>query len=64
MKEKNLHVPSVILDSGTMGFFGEGYPYHKLIWPFVWITKRSAMFVAKTVTVDPIVGNMPLKDDS
>ena len=64
MKEKNLHVPSVILASGTMGFFGEGYPYHKLIWPFAWIAKHSAMFVAKTVTVDPIVGNMPLKDDS
>jgi len=53
-----------ILASGTMGFFGEGYPYHKFIWPFVWIAKKLAMFVAKTVTVDEVPGNMPLRDDS
>ncbi len=53
-----------ILASGTMGFFGEGYPYHRFIQPFAWIAKKSAMFVAKTVTVDEVVGNMPLKDDS
>ncbi len=64
MKEERLCVPSVILASGTMGFFGEGYLYHKIIWPFAWLTKNSAMFVAKTVTVDPIIGNMPLKDNS
>ncbi|HIP50006.1 MAG TPA: hypothetical protein EYG99_01010 [Candidatus Pacebacteria bacterium] len=53
-----------ILASGTMGFFGEGYPYHKFIFPFIWIAKKFMMFVAKTVTVDAVVGNMPLKDDS
>ncbi len=64
MKEEKLCVPSVILASGARGFFGEGYPYHKIIWPFAWIAKNFAMFVAKTVTVDPVVGNMLLKDDS
>lgn len=54
----------VILASGTMGFFGEGYTYHKFIWPFVWIAKKLAMFVAKTVTVDEVAGNMPLRDNS
>ena len=53
-----------ILASGTMGFTGEGYGYHKFILPFAWIAKKCAMFVAKTVTVDAVVGNMPLKDDS
>ncbi len=61
---KKTYVSSVILASGTFGFFGEGYPYHKIIYPFVWITKKSAMFVAKTVTVDPVKGNMPLKENS
>ncbi|MEA3323434.1 MAG: hypothetical protein U9Q12_04395 [Patescibacteria group bacterium] len=61
---KKVKLSPVILASGTMGFFGEGYPYHKFIWPFVWIAKKLAMFVAKTVTVDEVAGNMPLKDDS
>jgi len=63
MKRK-YYAPSVILASGTMGFFGEGYPYHKLIYPFMWIVKHSSMFVAKIVTVDGAVGNMLPKDDS
>ena len=62
--KKRYKIPAVILASGTMGFFGEGYPYHKIIWPFALVAKKTAMFVAKTVTVDPIVGNMSLKDDS
>ncbi|XLQ20668.1 MAG: hypothetical protein ACKUBY_02730 [Candidatus Moraniibacteriota bacterium] len=64
MEKKNIELPPVILASGTMGFFGEGYPYHKFIQPFAWIAKKLSMFVVKTVTVDAVVGNMPLKDDS
>jgi len=61
---KKLKLPPVILASGTMGFRGEGYPYHKCIQPFAWIAKKLAMFVAKTITVDAVIGNMLLKEDS
>lgn len=63
-KSHDMQLPPVILPSGTLGFFGEGYRWHKFIYPFVWLAKKFAMFVAKTVTVDKTVGNMSLKDDS
>ncbi|OGG72858.1 hypothetical protein A3A38_01290 [Candidatus Kaiserbacteria bacterium RIFCSPLOWO2_01_FULL_53_17] len=51
--------------SGAQGFFGEGYPYHRLLklffpWGFSF---KGSTFVAKTTTLMPRQGNLPLKRD-
>ncbi len=54
---------SVVGASGLQGFFGEGYPHHK---KFKWLPGFSfdgMGFVAKTVTIVPRKGNMPLESD-
>lgn len=65
MKKQNHFDSPVIASSGMMGFYGEGYPYHKIfrfLFPFLfsfrWIT-----FQSKTATADERVGNMELKSD-
>lgn len=47
--------------SGALGFFGEGYWYHKWLWP-LGLSWKNCTFVAKTTTLHPRQGNMPLKD--
>lgn len=54
----------VIVPSGTLGFFGEGYRHHQFLKPFVWFLRRFATFVAKTVTLEPRKGNMALDKES
>lgn len=52
--------------SGSLGWFGEGYWYHKV---FNWVvpgfkkTINNLVFVAKTTTWEPRQGNLPLKED-
>lgn len=46
--------------SGVQGFFGEGYWYHKYI---PGLNFDGITFVAKTTTLEPRVGNMPLRQD-
>jgi dihydroorotate dehydrogenase (NAD+) catalytic subunit len=45
--------------AGARGFFGEGYQFHNYLGP---LRPRfaGATFVAKTTTVEPRVGNMPM----
>lgn len=47
---------------GSLGFFGEGYPWHRFA-KLAGMTFEGATFVAKTATLKPLVGNMPLKPD-
>jgi dihydroorotate dehydrogenase len=47
--------------SGVRGFFGEGYWYHKWLWPFG-LSFKGSTFVAKTTTLAPRKGNMELDD--
>ncbi len=52
--------------SGALGFFGEGYWYHRIygfIFPSFKKTLKSLKFVAKTTTWEARTGNLPLKDD-
>lgn len=48
--------------AGTRGFFGRGYPFHRipLVGPMIWNFQGST-FVAKTTTTPIQYGNMPLK---
>ncbi|PIR67082.1 MAG: hypothetical protein COU51_00635 [Parcubacteria group bacterium CG10_big_fil_rev_8_21_14_0_10_36_14] len=52
-----------VLDAtGARGFFGEGYWYHKLWWPFG-LNFEGSTFVAKTTTLEALLGNMDLDKD-
>jgi len=46
--------------SGVLGFFGEGYWYHRYWKPFG-LNFSGVTFVAKTTTLKERSGNMPLK---
>ncbi len=46
--------------SGFFNFYGQGWPYHKILKIFG-INFKSVTFVSKTVTLLPREGNMPLK---
>jgi len=53
---------NVFCASGALNFFGEGYPYHK-VWRLAGLSFNGAGFVAKTTTLEPRAGNMPLMHD-
>ncbi len=46
--------------SGTLNFYGQGWPYHTLL-KMVGIDFGGITFVSKTTTLLPRVGNMPLQ---
>ncbi|MBM3272263.1 hypothetical protein FJY94_03250 [Candidatus Kaiserbacteria bacterium] len=49
--------------SGVQGFFGHGYPFHR-IWTFSrWFDFTGMTEVGKTMTMPPTEGNMPLSDE-
>lgn len=62
MKLRGIEFGSVWGQSGVQNFFGEGYPFHKFWKPFG-LDFLGMTFVAKTTTVSPRVGNMPLGKD-
>lgn len=47
--------------SGARGFHGEGYPYHKYF-KHLGLDFTSSTFVAKTVTLNPRLGNLPYRN--
>jgi dihydroorotate dehydrogenase len=61
---QNHFISPVIASSGMVGFFGEGYPYHKYLYPFKiafkWITFQSKTATADT---DGRLGNMDMEKD-
>jgi dihydroorotate dehydrogenase len=48
--------------SGALNFFGDGYPFHRWLGPLA-PDFRGSMLVAKTTTLEPRAGNLPLGDD-
>lgn len=46
--------------SGMLNFYGEGWPYHKIL-KFFGVSFESITLVSKTTTLLPNEGNMPLK---
>lgn len=59
MKLRGIDFGNVFGASGVQGFFGEGYWFHNLWRPFG-LNFTDATFVAKTATLLPRKGNMPL----
>jgi dihydroorotate dehydrogenase len=53
---------NVFCAPGARGFFGEGYPFHRL-WRSFGLNWIGTTFAAKTVTIEKRKGNMPLKKD-
>jgi dihydroorotate dehydrogenase (NAD+) catalytic subunit len=48
--------------SGARSFFAEGWPFHRWLGPLA-PDFTGSTFVAKTTTLGPRAGNMPLRDD-
>lgn len=59
MKLCGIDFGNVLGASGVQGFFGEGYWFHK-IWNSFGLSFAGMIFVAKTATLLPRKGNMPL----
>ncbi len=62
MKIHEIDFGTCWVQSGTLNFYGQGWPYHKLLKIFGINFKRMT-FVSKTTTLSPRGGNMPLKRD-
>lgn len=62
---KFLSVPPIWGMSGVQNFFGEGYPFHHVFRAIFGerFSFAGMMFVAKTTTLLPNLGNMPMEDD-
>lgn len=56
----DVKIRPIVADSGTFGFYGEGYWWHWLVYPFICWIKWFGTFVSKTVTAEARKGNMPL----
>lgn len=62
MELRGIPFGSVFDASGVRGFFGEGYWYHRYLRP-LGLRFDHATFVAKTTTLLPRVGNMPMRSN-
>ncbi len=62
MKLRGVEFGSIFCAPGALGFFGEGYPWHRL-WKLFGMDWSGTSFVAKTTTMSARLGNMPLRKD-
>ncbi|MBU1291998.1 hypothetical protein KKH07_00705 [Patescibacteria group bacterium] len=65
MELKNIDFGNVFVSAGTLNFFGQGWPYHRV---YKWLFKKGfdfsgATFISKTTTFSPRQGNMPIRRD-
>jgi dihydroorotate dehydrogenase len=60
---RGIEIGNVLNASGARNFFGEGYPFHSFLKPFG-LDYTGSTFVAKTTTLLPRAGNMPLRPGS
>ncbi len=60
---KGIELGSVFTASGTLNFFGQGWPHHKIYRMIPGFNFRNSTFIAKTTTLDKNIGNMPLDEN-
>jgi dihydroorotate dehydrogenase len=63
MKLRGIEFGPVIGASGVNGWYGEGYPYHRLLHLVPGFTFEGVTLTAKTTTLEKRAGNMPLRKD-
>ena len=63
MELRGIEFGHVFGASGVQGFFGEGYQHHSLLHMVPGFSFDGMTFVAKTTTLEPRAGNMPLARD-
>lgn len=63
MQLRGIEFGPIIGASGVNGWFGEGYPYHRFLKFIPGFSFSGVTFTAKTTTLGPRVGNMPLRSD-
>lgn len=59
---RGVNYGSIFCAPGARGFFGEGYPYHRIAGP-LGMTWEGTGFVSKTIVYPPRAGNMPFRGD-
>lgn len=62
MRLRDIEFGQLFCAPGARGFYGEGYPFHQY-WRFLGMSWHNTTFVAKTMTLEPRAGNMPLGKD-
>jgi dihydroorotate dehydrogenase len=62
MKLNGIDLGRALCSSGARNFFGNGYPFHRWLGPLA-PDFRGSTLVAKTTTLGPRAGNLPLDDD-
>jgi dihydroorotate dehydrogenase (NAD+) catalytic subunit len=62
MKLNGIDLGRAWCSAGARNFFGDGWPHHRWLGPLA-PDFRGSMLVAKTTTVEPRDGNLPLDDD-
>ena len=62
MKLRSIDFGHVMDASGVRGWFGDGYPFHRLVVPFG-LKFTGSTFVAKTTTLEPHQGNITTRSD-
>lgn len=62
MRLRGIEFGKLFCAPGARGFFGEGYPFHHY-WKYLGMTWEGTTFVAKTTTLLPREGSMPLGKD-
>lgn len=62
IRSETINFGNVFCAPGTFGFYGEGYPFHRL-WKHIGLTRTGLGFAGKTLTLSETPGNMPLKND-
>lgn len=63
MKLRGIEFGNVFLASGALNFFSQGWWFHKFYNLIPGFDFSGATFIAKTTTLEPRAGNMPLRED-
>lgn len=63
MNLRGVEFDNTFVASGTLNFFGQGWPFHKYYRHIPGFSFNNATLISKTATAEPNPGNMELNDD-